>query len=228
MLTLLSSFGMATADSALEQTLANTVHQTLVTQLSETVPNATAGNIEIIIGDINNVIADRECPGTLAVNTQGTRLLGRITTQIQCDNPRWSFFLPVETRVVLPVVVTSVPITRGTLLTREHVQLQTLDIGQERQGYFSNIEDVLGHSARRTLQPGVVINAYVAQAPQLVERGEWITIQSGASALVVTAAGQALESGGLGEQIRVKNLNSGQTIRAWITGKGLVVTRRTN
>lgn len=218
----------AATETSLQQSVVSAVHESLVDSLVQTIPSATPSDIEIVIGDINSVISGRQCDGALNVTTQGTRLLGRVTTQIQCDSPRWSFFLPVESRVLLPIVVTSVPITRGTMLTLEHVQLQTLDIGQQRQGYFLSTDEVLGHEARRTLQPGVVINAYIAQAPALVERGEWITIQSGGSAVVVTASGQALDSGGLGEQIRVKNLTSGQTIRAWITDKGVVSTRRTN
>lgn len=122
----------AATETSLQESVTSAVHNSLVDSLVQTIPNATPSDIEIVIGDINNVIAGRQCDGALNVTIQGTRLLGRITTQIQCDNPRWSFFLPVESRVLLPIVVTSVPITRGTMLTSDHVQLQTLDIGDRK------------------------------------------------------------------------------------------------
>ncbi|MGJ3265064.1 MAG: flagellar basal body P-ring formation chaperone FlgA [Salinarimonas sp.] len=71
---------------------------------------------------------------------------------------------------------------------------------------------LVGKVARRTLLPGRVVPQNAVEEAKLVVRGETTQIVFEADGLVISTLVTPLESGGAGERVRVRNLDSGLVI----------------
>ncbi|MGP9822276.1 flagellar basal body P-ring formation chaperone FlgA, partial [Salinarimonas sp. NSM] len=71
---------------------------------------------------------------------------------------------------------------------------------------------LVGKVARRTLLPGRVVPQNAVEEAKLVVRGETTQIVFQADGLVISTLVTPLESGGAGDRVRARNLDSGLVI----------------
>ncbi len=65
------------------------------------------------------------------------------------------------------------------------------------------------------------MNPFFAQRPTLVRRGELVVMTVGSPATFqISVKAEALQDGKMGEQIKLRNTESGRTLSAIVTGKG--------
>ncbi|MDV3457412.1 flagellar basal body P-ring formation chaperone FlgA [Sphingomonas sp. HF-S4] len=83
-------------------------------------------------------------------------------------------------------------------------------------------QDASGMEAARNLTAGNIVRRSDVMKPQLVKRGEPVTIRIVSGALSITAAGRALNGGGQGEMVRVVTNSTNRTLDAIIDGSGSV------
>jgi flagella basal body P-ring formation protein FlgA len=81
---------------------------------------------------------------------------------------------------------------------------------------------LIGKVARRTLLPGEAIPANAVDDAQLVTRGVTTQIIFQEEGLTISAMGAPLQSGSLGEQIRVRNVDTGRIILGVVQADGTV------
>ncbi|MFM2042805.1 MAG: putative flagella basal body P-ring formation protein FlgA [Pseudomonadota bacterium] len=87
---------------------------------------------------------------------------------------------------------------------------------------LTGADALVGRQVRRVLAPGrPVPDGYVA-TPVVVARNKPVTVEFRSGALLLTARGRALEDGGVGDLIRIQNLDSNRTVTAVVTGPGVV------
>lgn len=84
-------------------------------------------------------------------------------------------------------------------------------------------EQLLGKAVRRSLRPESPIRLQDIKAPDMVSKGELITIVYELPGLRLTARGKVLSNAGTGDIVRVVNLSSNRTIEVIITGPGKAV-----
>jgi flagella basal body P-ring formation protein FlgA len=84
------------------------------------------------------------------------------------------------------------------------------------------IEHASGMEATRNLQAGTVVRQSDVMRPQLVHRGEPVTIRIVSGKLVITAAGRALGGGSAGEAVRVVVNATNRTLDGVVEGSGTV------
>lgn len=84
------------------------------------------------------------------------------------------------------------------------------------------IEDAMGMEATRNLAPGMVVRRTDVMTPQLVRRGEPVTIKLVSGPLVITAAGRALSGGSKGDLVRVVTNSTSRTLDGMVDGSGTV------
>jgi flagella basal body P-ring formation protein FlgA len=116
--------------------------------------------------------------------------------------------------------------------TRELKQGQVIgisDIAVERRPKASfspttltTIEQAQGLSTKHALRAGQVIRQADVAKPELVARGETVTIMFQVPGILVTILGKAVEPGALGDLIGVVNAQSKRTIQATVIGHGRV------
>ena len=85
-----------------------------------------------------------------------------------------------------------------------------------------NSTDLVGMTVRRPARTDKPITTSDIATPIAIAKGEAVTMMVRTKAMVLTAAGRALENGGIGDTIRVLNPKSRQTIDAKIVRAGQV------
>lgn len=161
----------------------------------------------------------------LELEVSGPRLLGRVAVSARCQHPQpWRVFVSTEIAVTLPVVVARRSVQRHTVIGPEHVALEPRQINLLRTGYLTDLQQVFGLQAKRTIQDDAVVFSRQVVAPKLVKKGDKVTIRSVRGAVTVAAVGTAMRDGVAGEQIPIRNLSSDRLVNAWVTGRGSVTT----
>jgi flagella basal body P-ring formation protein FlgA len=112
---------------------------------------------------------------------------------------------------------------RGQLVGRRDVQLENRRISSDLGPIVTEIDDIIGKEARRNLSPGKTLNYADLRAPELIARGDLVTLVSGGGGLKVSMQGKAMASGAAGDRILVTNLSSGKRIEGVIAADGSVV-----
>ena len=82
--------------------------------------------------------------------------------------------------------------------------------------------DIVGRVARRTLFPGRPIQRGATEEARAVANGGPVQLQYDQPGLTITASGQALQAGRIGDAIRVRNVESGFVVSGVVTGAGAV------
>jgi flagellar basal body P-ring formation protein FlgA len=84
------------------------------------------------------------------------------------------------------------------------------------------VTEVLGRAARRAVRSGQGLRIADVMKPELVQRGEMVTLHYEVPGITITMRGKALDSGAEGESVNVLNELSKRTIQGVVTGSGHV------
>ncbi len=130
--------------------------------------------------------------------------------------------MTVDTRFYRDVLVTTRAVRRGTLFADDMVELEERDVTNLRYGYFSDVAALSGMQARRPVGAGAVVNERHVELIPVVKRGDGITMMAQSPNMQISASGVALQDGGMGEHIRVKNTDSGKIVIGEVVDAGTV------
>lgn len=89
---------------------------------------------------------------------------------------------------------------------------------------FESMSGVVGREARVSIYAGRPIRPGEIGAPTIIDRNAIVKLSFKLGALVIETEGRALDAGGLGDRIRVMNLDSRRTVSGTVAGPQLVVT----
>ncbi|MFK8029894.1 MAG: flagellar basal body P-ring formation chaperone FlgA [Gammaproteobacteria bacterium] len=169
----------------------------------------------VTAGALDSRLRLHKCGSPLeAYLTPGSRLGRNTTVGVRCSSPRqWKLFVPVRVGVSAEVLVANRPLAAGTVLTREDFVSKRRDLSSLRGGYIKAGEAVTGLVLKRRLPEGDALRNELLTTPNVIQRGQKLTISTGTnSAISIKMAGTALSNGRIGERIRVKNHSSGRTV----------------
>ena len=126
---------------------------------------------------------------------------------------------PAASRDV-PVAVLNRMVERGDRVAASDFTVERRSPGQAQAALSA--QEAQGLEATRRLQAGQVVRRGDLIAPQVVHRGDGVTITLRNGALSITSAGRVLSGGGIGEPIRVVSLITNRTLDAVVEGEGHV------
>jgi flagella basal body P-ring formation protein FlgA len=89
-------------------------------------------------------------------------------------------------------------------------------------GVIDDADELIGMVARRTLLPHRPIAASAIKEQVLVSRGMPVQLVYDHGGLVITAVATPLQSGGLGDAVRVRNVDSGVVVLGIVEAAGRV------
>lgn len=112
------------------------------------------------------------------------------------------------------VVVVKDEIRPTDLFSTANLRYERMDIGKASAGYFTDMNKVVGLSARRSLKSGMVITDSMVAKPVMIKRGAVVNIVARIGDMEVMAMGQAMQDGVEGQLIRVQNVSSNKFISA--------------
>lgn len=160
-------------------------------------------------------------PGfTFEVTPRNQRVLGSVDLEVAISGPQGMVTEHVAVMCVLrlPVVVAARPINRGQVIRAEDVRIEERAFEQPAIAAFTSLDPVIGQEGRRLLRPGEVLESDDLKAVPLVKRGELVGVLAATPGLTLEIAAKALEDGGLGDIIELRNEASRETFQARVKG----------
>lgn len=156
---------------------------------------------------------------------QSNTLVGRVGVSARCREPRmWTLFMTGNVRVEKTIVVSTRPLARGSILTRQDLALQETDITRLRPGYLTNLDHAVGKQSKRPLHTGDVVYDRLLTPAIIVKKGDKVSVQANTGQVRVSVSGTAMQDGVQGQQIKVRNNASKRVVKAWVVQRGLVTT----
>jgi flagellar basal body P-ring formation protein FlgA len=130
---------------------------------------------------------------------------------------------PANAQNVLAVPVPTVTLYPGDTIGAEQLTERRFRLSSRNMQAVALSRDiVIGKIARRTLVAGQVIPQNAVEDFQLVRRGVPIRVVFAEQGLTIVAYAEPLESGALGEMIRVRNVDTGTIIVGTVQADGSI------
>lgn len=117
----------------------------------------------------------------------------------------------VEIFVPVAVVYPGQAVSADTL-RRKTIRRQ----GLAAANILTTADDPTGLVARRTLLPGQFIQKDALRRPTAVQQGQPVTVQYDDGPISIVLSAVAMQSGGVGDTITVRNADTGRIVRATI------------
>lgn len=180
-------------------------------------------NYSVKVSNLDPNLKLQACSSPLEVAIHGDKKLsGRLSLKVTCPNPEWFVYLSAEIALFIKVVVAKTDLPRRTQLSSSLLSLQEMDLNKVRGDYFTSLDEATGHLTKNRVRAGEILTSNNLVVSAAVNKGEQVAIIATNGKISVRMQGEALENGKIGEQIRVKNLQSGRTIRAVVVARGRV------
>ncbi len=144
-----------------------------------------------------------ELPGSLVARRLPLRFTGSLTETFE-------------------TVVPTHEIAQGQVLNAADLAIERRPKAGLSTSTLTTIEQAQGLSAKHALRAGQVIHQADVAKPELVGRGETVTIVFQVPGITLTIIGKANEPGALGDVISVLNVQTKHTIQATVVGPGRV------
>ena len=122
------------------------------------------------------------------------------------------------------VLVASVPLQRGMTLNESHVQRAQVDTVGMPVNVLEQASEVLYAEVVRDVRPGVPLRSHDIRPAVLVKRGQIVLLSVGQTqGFQISARVEAMQDGRWGEQIKLKNRDSGRELSGRVQGPNQVV-----
>ncbi len=158
---------------------------------------------------------------TLIFSTPSSSKLGRVPVTIErlrneklIETQRIS--LEVTRRHLTLVAVR--PISKGGTVSHEDVEVREVFVDCREDKLVTKVDDAIGLIAAVPIREGSLIRSDEAKPALMVRRNEQVRVQALAGGIVVTTQARALEDGGEGQMIQVRNERSRETFFVRVVG----------
>jgi len=118
-------------------------------------------------------------------------------------------------------VVAVNPVRAQNVITAADIDIVETDI----PGAVQDPAAAIGQEARINLYPGRPIRLSDIGPPAILERNQLVVMIYDIGALTITVEGRALDRAGIGERVRVMNLDSRTTVTGIVKSDGTVEVR---
>lgn len=115
-------------------------------------------------------------------------------------------------------VVPTRTIRASAMISETDVTLKSV----KNMNAFSRVMDVVGQEARTTLYAGRPILFDDVGPPAVIARNQIVMLRYTASGLMIITEGRSLQRGGIGDRIRIMNLDSRATLFGQVQADGSV------
>lgn len=115
--------------------------------------------------------------------------------------------------------------TRSEIVRDEDIQMERRAKAELTPDTILKTTAIVGHAARRDLRAGQPIRVSELMKPELVGRGDTVTLSFESTGVRLVVRAKAMESGTEGDTIQVLNPQSKRTVQATVEGPGRVVVR---
>lgn len=125
----------------------------------------------------------------------------------------------------LLVPVLNKVIKKGKIITKDDILLTRINSAAFKKNQITNQEDIIGKTSRSIITPHKAISFAEIIDPILVEKGKIISLIYDNNQVSIKMSVQAMESGSIGDVIKVKNLKSNVILNASVSGESTVTIK---
>jgi len=158
---------------------------------------------------------------------------GQPSVRVRCAQPQWQLFITLNNGSeasavngraslgpsVQKVLISQELLKRGTLLTASMFKATEMQTPGAESQLISDPKSLVNMELIRDLAPNTPLRTFDLKTAVLVKRGQEVQVTAGeGQGFSITMRAEAQQDGGLGEQIRLKNTESGRSLTATITG----------
>lgn len=180
----------------------------------------THGKLTVEAGHLDSRLHFTNCPSPLLTTIPGRQNLNKsVTVLVKCEEDQWQVYIPVEIRLMTPIVVAKRPLGRGIIVNESDIIIQLVDSRFQRGRTYASTAPLIGAKVKRVVGIGEPIQS---NDICMVCRNDKVVITAGKKGLSIVAKGTALSDGALGEQIKVRNTKSKRIVDATISAVGRV------
>lgn len=197
------------------------VHDFLNAQLN------SRGHTKIVVRKLDKRLRLAACQQKLeSFLPPGRPLSGRTTVGIKCNHEKpWTLYVNATIHHFEFIVVAKRSIPRGSIIKESDLILVEQDTSRLNGAYLRKITLAVGKKVKQTIRTHTPVTQRVLIDPQIIKRGDPITIIAQSPALEIRAPGNALASGKIGDIIRVKNTKSQKIVEARIASNNTVTVQ---
>ena len=131
--------------------------------------------------------------------------------------------MPISTATYNTVIVANRPLLRGSTIGPGDVRLEEQDITRIHNRYLTQLDQLEGRVLKHDVSAQAVLSQSALGTADIVQRGQTVTLMARNSKMNVRMRGEALDSAGKNERIRVKNLSSKRVIEGIVQSSQLVL-----
>jgi flagella basal body P-ring formation protein FlgA len=128
-------------------------------------------------------------------------------------------FVPVRAANDATALVLVRNVQPGEVLAAADFEVAARSSASLPYGYLADAEQAVGQAMRRMQTAGSVLTASALVAPEVIRRGELVTLTSGAGSVTVKSEGVALEAARLNQRLKVRSA-SGRVVEGTAEGPG--------
>lgn len=132
-------------------------------------------------------------------------LHGRVSVGVRCGELGQQVrYMQASVAVIGDYVVVSRDLAPGTVLDTSMLELREAELGRLPRGVVTDIGAAIGQEISRHVRAGTAITPSLLREVTLVERGAPVRVEAVGNGFAVSREGEALDSGGMGSEIRVR------------------------
>lgn len=225
--------------------LADTPQEQMSTALADWVAGqngVSAAQVRVVPPDPR--VAVQPCAGGFSFDYP---FVNRENVRVRCLKPKWQLFVkvgfapaaqPVEatpapraaTASTSPsaalaenrqVVVAAVNLSPGQVLQPEMLKLEQAEPDKVNRAHYAEIAGLNGFEVLRTIRAGEPLRQSDVKPALMVRRGDRVLMTVGTQgSFQISVTAEALQDARLGDQVKLRNTESGRTLSAVVTGKG--------
>jgi flagella basal body P-ring formation protein FlgA len=204
------------------------VLQTQVQQWASSNPSFQGRAVHV--APIDSRIAVQSCQQTLQFDQP---FPGQASVRVRCGLPVWQLYVTLNSGnspasvarnglaapAVHKVLVAKDLLKRGTLLSPDMFTAAEMPAPGMESALIHDPKLIANMELTRDLTPNTPLKTYDVKPAVLVRRGQEVQVTAGVGqGFLITMRAESLQDGGIGEQIRLKNSESGRSLIAVITG----------
>ena len=222
---------LSTTALAAQPDQANAIHQAAMTALqlrAQDLLNTVSGRYyDVTLKPLPGNLQTRVCSKPLTINFLSDAEAGPQRFQVVCTSEvPWSIYMKGNIDLFAAVLVSRRPLKKGEIPQTRDFILQEENISELRRGYLTRYDQLDQQQVASRIKAGEIITPSMLRAEQIIKRGDRVTITaqgnsaSGQNRFQISMPGEAMSTGTLNQQIRVRNLSSGKIL------KGTVISHR--
>lgn len=195
------------------------IYQTAESFVRDRVESNSNQSKDIVVGKLDSRLKLKTCNKSLrAFMPKGSRIIGKTTVGVKCEGSKpWSLHVPVTIRIYKKVLAATRTLSKGEVLAESDLKLIKHDISNLSYGYFEDVKVGTGMKVKRHVLADTVLTPSMLKKPQVIKRGQKVSILANSGRMQVRMMGKALNNGAIGDRIKVMNMKSRQKIEGVVT-----------